>query len=41
MVPTIIQGAPMPCPCQSGLSYAECCQPFHEGRAQAPTAEAL
>ncbi|MEZ5479856.1 MAG: YchJ family metal-binding protein, partial [Thiolinea sp.] len=31
----------MPCPCQSGLSYAECCQPFHEGRAQAPTAEAL
>lgn len=28
------------CPCQSGRSYAECCQPFHQGEA-APTAEAL
>jgi len=30
----------MPCPCQSGESYANCCQALHQGQA-APTAEAL
>ncbi|MDJ0841460.1 MAG: YchJ family protein [Acidobacteriota bacterium] len=29
------------CPCCSGKPYAECCEPFHLGRAHAPTAEAL
>ena len=29
-----------PCPCGSGLAYAACCEPLHEG-AQAETAEAL
>lgn len=29
-----------PCPCGGG-AYAECCEPLHLGRAQAPTAEAL
>lgn len=29
-----------PCPCGGG-SYASCCEPFHTGRAEAPTAEAL
>lgn len=28
------------CPCCSGLSYSQCCRPFHEGKA-VPTAEAL
>ncbi len=28
------------CPCQSGASYADCCAPFHDGKA-APTAETL
>jgi len=28
------------CPCQSGLAYSECCEPFHQGDA-APTPEAL
>ncbi|WP_415787117.1 YchJ family protein [Bordetella tumulicola] len=31
------------CPCESGLTYARCCEPWHRGsqRLQAPTAEAL
>lgn len=29
------------CPCGSGLTYAECCRPFHVGAALAPTAERL
>ena len=29
------------CPCCSGLDYAVCCQPFHQGTALPPTAEAL
>ena len=29
------------CPCCSGKTYGECCQPVLEGRAKAPTAEAL
>jgi SEC-C motif-containing protein len=29
------------CPCSSGLAYAACCKPFHDGRAEAPTPEAL
>nr|WP_081586804.1 YchJ family metal-binding protein [Alloalcanivorax dieselolei] len=29
-----------PCPCQSGLEYSRCCQPFHQGE-PAPTPEAL
>jgi len=31
----------MNCPCCSGKSYEECCQPYHAGIAKAPTAEAL
>jgi SEC-C motif-containing protein len=30
-----------PCPCGSGRAYAECCEPYIAGKAQAPTAEAL
>lgn len=30
----------MLCPCQSGLSYAQCCRPFHDGKT-APTAPQL
>jgi SEC-C motif-containing protein len=30
-----------PCPCGSGRPYAECCEPYITGTAQAPTAEAL
>lgn len=29
------------CPCGSSREYEECCQPFHKGAAQAPSAEAL
>jgi SEC-C motif-containing protein len=29
------------CPCGSGRPYAECCEPYITGAAQAPTAEAL
>jgi SEC-C motif-containing protein len=31
----------MRCPCQSGLPYADCCGPLHDGTAVAPTAERL
>lgn len=31
----------MRCPCLSGLSYGECCEPLHRGDADAPTAEQL
>lgn len=30
-----------PCPCASGLSYAECCEPYISGARQAPTPESL
>ena len=30
-----------PCPCGSGLTYAACCEPLHDGRAVAETAERL
>jgi SEC-C motif-containing protein len=30
-----------PCPCGSGRPYAECCEPYIQGNAKAPTAEAL
>jgi len=30
-----------PCPCNSGLDYAECCEPYITGQKNAPTAEAL
>ncbi|WP_433309924.1 YchJ family protein [Micromonospora chersina] len=30
-----------PCPCGSGLPYADCCGPIHRGVAAAATAEAL
>ena len=30
-----------PCPCSSGCSYSECCGPFHQGQANAQTAEQL
>lgn len=29
------------CPCKSKLPYEACCMPYHYGRANAPTAEAL
>ena len=29
------------CPCGSGLTYAECCGPLHDGQARAVTAEQL
>ena len=29
------------CPCGTGLSYAECCEPYITGAKNAPTAEAL
>ncbi len=31
----------MRCPCLSGLTYAECCEPLHRGVSVAPTAEQL
>lgn len=31
----------MNCPCCSGKTYEDCCQPYHTGRKNAPTAEAL
>ncbi|MEU5943126.1 YchJ family protein [Micromonospora sp. NPDC047548] len=30
-----------PCPCGSGLPYADCCRPVHRGEGTAGTAEAL
>ena len=30
-----------PCPCGGGLAYADCCEPLHDGRAVAGTAERL
>jgi SEC-C motif-containing protein len=32
---------PSHCPCFSGLSYAECCKPLHDGARAAPSPEAL
>lgn len=29
------------CPCGSGKNFDQCCQPYHGGEKQAPTAEAL
>ena len=29
------------CPCQSGVLYADCCQPYHQQAAYAKTAEQL
>ncbi|WP_231490039.1 YchJ family protein [Pedobacter sp. Leaf170] len=31
----------MNCYCASGLEYANCCQPYHLNKSNAPTAEAL
>ncbi|SCL31210.1 SEC-C motif-containing protein [Micromonospora rhizosphaerae] len=31
----------LPCPCGSGLPYAQCCGPLHRGESTAATAEAL
>lgn len=31
----------MNCPCQSGALYADCCEPFVNRKAKAPTAEKL
>lgn len=31
----------MLCPCGSKKPYAECCQPYHQGQALAPSAERL
>ena len=33
--------APRRCPCGTGLTYAECCGPLHDGTTTARTAEAL
>lgn len=30
-----------PCPCGTGVVYAACCEPLHDGRAVAETAERL
>ena len=30
-----------PCPCGSGRTYADCCEPLHDGRERAATAEQL
>jgi SEC-C motif-containing protein len=32
---------PQPCPCTSGLAYADCCRPFHRGVREAETPTAL
>lgn len=37
MIPTGYQ----PCPCGSGSPYDDCCQPLHDNRVQASTAEQL
>lgn len=29
------------CPCHSGQTYGDCCQPFHKGEREPPTPEAL
>ncbi|EEG87692.1 hypothetical protein PROPEN_00103 [Proteus penneri ATCC 35198] len=29
------------CPCNSQLFYSDCCEPYHLGQKNAPTAEAL
>ncbi|MEV0941326.1 YchJ family protein [Micromonospora wenchangensis] len=33
--------SPRPCPCGTGLPYADCCGPLHAGDGTAPTAQAL
>jgi SEC-C motif-containing protein len=33
--------SPRRCPCGTGLPYAECCGPLHDGRTTAATAEQL
>jgi SEC-C motif-containing protein len=35
-----MSNSPGPCPCGSGRSYGQCCEPLHQG-APAPNAEAL
>ena len=35
------RSAPRDCPCHSGLRYAACCGPLHEGAREADTPEAL
>ena len=35
------RSAPRDCPCHSGLRYAACCGPLHEGTREADTPEAL
>jgi SEC-C motif-containing protein len=32
---------PILCPCGTGLKYSDCCQPYHDKKADAPTAEKL
>ena len=36
-----MSSTPEKCPCDSGSSYATCCEPFLKGTAKAPTAEKL
>ena len=38
---TVMNDQDTPCPCQSGLSYQDCCRDFIEQVADAPTALAL
>lgn len=33
--------SPTRCPCDTGLPYASCCGPYHQGRSEAPDAVAL
>ena len=35
------ENLPLSCPCESGLHYKNCCQPYLEQIKDAPTAEAL
>jgi SEC-C motif domain protein len=36
-----VESASLLCPCCSGLTYQNCCKPFHNGGLTAPTPEAL
>ena len=38
---TEMKDLPALCPCGTGLKYSECCQPFHQQKSNAPTAEKL
>ncbi len=39
--PNVPMPSAPPCPCTSGALYRACCAPYHQGKAEAPDAEAL